>query len=117
MIIDLHALGDTKDAESIRLFFADVLNYPFVDEGEWLVMAQSPAELGITPANKDNPRELYLICDDLDATVKYLQSKEVEITRPISETEIAYTASIRLPGGGEMGLCQKKDQTPAPPLV
>ena len=50
MIVDVHALTDEKNADKVRHFLADVLNYQFVDAEEWLVLALSPSELGIRPA-------------------------------------------------------------------
>jgi predicted enzyme related to lactoylglutathione lyase len=115
MIVDVHVLSGEKDAQAVRVFLADVLDYLFVDADEWLVVAMSPAELGITKGDGVNPHEFYLVCNDLKWTVDDLVAKNFEITRPISETGLAYTASVKLPGGVELGLCQQKVQAASEP--
>ncbi len=115
MIVDVHAISGTKDAEDVRHFLADTLNYPFVDADEWLILALSPSELGISSTKENDPHEFYLLCDDLEASAKDLRGKGVEFTRTISETSLGYIASIKLPGGGEIGLCQQKDQSAPQP--
>jgi hypothetical protein len=40
-----------------------------VDAGDgWLIFALPPAELAVHPAEEGGRHELYLMCDDLDAT-------------------------------------------------
>ena len=51
MINGVHALIYAKDAEKVRNFFRDVLNFPSVNAGHgWLIFTLPPAELGIHPA-------------------------------------------------------------------
>jgi predicted enzyme related to lactoylglutathione lyase len=112
MITGVHALVYTKDAEGVRAFFRDVLGFPSVDAGHgWLIFALPPAELGIHPADEDPHHELYLMCDDVNATIAQLKSKGVEFTRPVTDQGYGLVTSIRLPGGGELGLYQPKHPT------
>ena len=70
MINGVHALLYAEDAEQARAFFRDVLGLPSVDAGDgWLIFALPPAELGIHPAEDDNYHELFLMCDDVKATI------------------------------------------------
>jgi uncharacterized glyoxalase superfamily protein PhnB len=48
---------------------------------------------------------LYLVCDDLPATIKALEGKEISCTG-IEETEFGLKTTILLPGGGQIGLYQ-----------
>jgi catechol 2,3-dioxygenase-like lactoylglutathione lyase family enzyme len=84
MINAVHALIYAKDADRVRAFFRDVLGFPSVDAGGgWLIFALPPAELGIHPHEGERECELYLMCDDVQATVAGLKAKGVEFTRPI----------------------------------
>jgi predicted enzyme related to lactoylglutathione lyase len=109
MITGVHALVYTKDAESVRAFFRDTLGLPSVDAGEgWLIFALPPAELGVHPSDDKYQHELYLMCDDVNATVEQLKGKGVEFTRPVIDEGWGLVTSIRLPGGGALGLYQPK---------
>src|SRR5919204_5717393 len=111
MITGVHALIFNRDAEGVRAFFCDVLGFSSVDAGHgWLIFALPPAELGIHPA-EESAHELYLMCDDVHATVKELSVKGVEFSRPISDEGFGLVTSIKLPGGGELGLYEPRHPT------
>jgi len=60
MISGVHTLLYSKNADAVRAFFRDVLEFPFVDAGEgWLIFAVPPAEMAIHPAGKRSCPELY----------------------------------------------------------
>jgi|SRR5579863_2040922 len=107
MINGVHALLTVPNAEQVRDFLRDVLELPFVDAGHgWLIFGLPPAELGVHPGGQEGHTELYLLCDDLQTTVKDLQGKGVEFTGPVREERWGRVISLRLPGGGELGLYQ-----------
>ena len=109
MITGVHALVYTKDAEGVRAFFRDKLGLRSVDAGEgWLIFALPPAELGIHPSDDKYQHEFYLMCDDVNATVTELKRKGVEFTRPVVDEGWGLVTSIRLPGGGALGLYQPR---------
>jgi catechol 2,3-dioxygenase-like lactoylglutathione lyase family enzyme len=113
MITGVHAVIFTRDAEADRAFFRDVLELPSVDAGGgWLIFALPPAELAAHPADQDGHHELYLMCDDVRATVEALKTKGVEFTRSISDEGFGLMTAIRLPGGGELGLYEPRHPTP-----
>ncbi len=73
MITGAHAIIYTKDAEADRAFFRDVLGFDSVDAGGgWLIFKLPPAELAAHPAETGGTQELYLMCDDVRATVEEL---------------------------------------------
>lgn len=112
MITGVHALIFARDPEKVRTFFRDVLGFSSVDAGGgWLIFALPPAELGIHPTDGEGRHELYLMCDDIHATVEALKKKGVQITRPISEQRFGLTTSIGLPDGGELALYQPAHPT------
>jgi catechol 2,3-dioxygenase-like lactoylglutathione lyase family enzyme len=101
----------TRDADADRSFFRDVLRMPAVDAGGgWLIFALPPGEVALHPADKNNAHELYLLCDDLSATIKKLQGQSVGGDEP-SEQNWGITTQIHLPGGGRLGLYQPKHST------
>src|SRR5262245_54836803 len=112
MITGVHALIYTKQAEEVRAFFRDVLEFKTVDAGHgWLIFAMPPAELGIHPADETSYHELYLMCDDLHATLASLRSKGVEISTEVSDQGWGLVAGIRLPGGSELGIYEPRHPT------
>ena len=111
MITGAHVIVYSKDPESDRAFFRDVLNFPAVDAGHgWLIFALPPAEAAFHPAEKNNLHELYFMCDDLQSAMESLKSKKVKCA-PVQEERWGSLTSITLPGGGKVGLYQPKHPT------
>ena len=117
MITGVHAVIFTTDAERDRAFFRDVLELPCVDAGGgWLIFALPPAELAAHPSAEEGGRhELYLMCDDVYASVAELKAKGVDFAGPISDEGFGLATAIRLPGGGELGLYQPRHPSPRSP--
>ena len=112
-ITGAHAIIYTQDAERVRTFCRDVLGFPSVDAGGgWLIFALPPAELAAHPADGPPRHELYLMCDDVHATVEELEGRGVEFSRPISDEGFGLLTAIALPGGGELGLYEPRHPTP-----
>ena len=112
MITGVHAIIFASQAEEVRAFLRDVLRFPSVDAGGgWLIFACPPAELAAHPAESDEHHELYLMCDDIDATVKELTAKGVEFAGPVSDQGFGLMTTLRLPGGGELGLYEPRHPT------
>src|SRR5258708_4804716 len=113
MITGLHALIYAKDADKIRAFLRDVLTFPSVDAGHgWLIFAAPPAEMAVHPVDEsaEPSHELYLMCDDLAATMKELAAKGV-LCGEITEPRWGSVTTIHLPDGGKLGLYQPKHPT------
>ena len=72
----VHLTLFSTDAEATRAFFRDVLELDSVDAGGgWPIFALPPAELGIHPTEGEPLHELFLMCDDIDATVARLRGE------------------------------------------
>jgi predicted enzyme related to lactoylglutathione lyase len=113
VIIGAHAIIFTPDPEGVRAFLRDVLGFASVDAGAgWLIFALPPAELAAHPADDDRGYELYLMCDDIEATVEELQRKGVEFTRPISDAGWGLLTAFAIPGGGELALYEPRHPRP-----
>ena len=112
MINGVHAIIYTKAPEEVRSFFRDVLGLSSVDAGHgWLIFGLPPAELGVHPSDDESFHQLYLLCDDIHATMEELRGTGVEFSRPLSEEAWGLVTSIKMPGGGELGLYQPKHPT------
>ena len=113
MITGVHAIAFSPDAPKLRAFLADVLNLPSADAGGgWLIFALPPAELAVHPTDGGSRHELYLMCDDIHATLAELRSKGVEVARDVSDQGWGLLAAIRLPDGAEFAIYQPKHPSP-----
>jgi catechol 2,3-dioxygenase-like lactoylglutathione lyase family enzyme len=124
MIVGTHAIIYADDPDQARAFFRDVLEMPNVDAHDgWLIFKLPPAELGIHPTAPRGPsdgdgsgsvasghHELFLMCDDLETTVAELEAKGVEFTKPVENAGFGLLTSLRVPGGGEIGLYQPRHE-------
>jgi catechol 2,3-dioxygenase-like lactoylglutathione lyase family enzyme len=111
MITGAHIIVYSKDAEADRAFFRDVLKFPAVDAGHgWLIFALPPAEAAFHFAEKNERHELYLMCDDLPATMESLKKQKVKCGAVKKERWGSIT-EIELPGGGNLGLYQPTHPT------
>lgn len=106
-IIGMHALIYSKQDEATRAFFRDVLGFSSVDVGRgWLIFAAPPSELAVHPAEDGKEfHELYLMCDDIDATREELHRKGVSTT-PVHEERWGRVTQITLPSGAQLGMYQ-----------
>ena len=113
MINGLHAIVFSPRAEQVRAFFADVLGMPSVDAGGgWPIFAMPPAELAVHPADGAGYHELYLMCDDIHATLAELRDKGVEVAREVADERWGLLAAIRLPDGSELPVYEPRHPRP-----
>jgi predicted enzyme related to lactoylglutathione lyase len=125
VITGAHSIIYTSDPDGVRAFFRDVVELPSVDARHgWLIFALPPAEVAAHPSDEPGGREsahpaeraarheLYLMCDDIHATVDELRAKGVEFSRPIAEERWGLVTAISLPGGAELGLYEPRHPTP-----
>jgi predicted enzyme related to lactoylglutathione lyase len=113
MITGVHTILFSPEAEKIRTFLRDVLEWRSVDAGGgWPVFAQPASEMAVHPDASGARNEIYLMCDDLHATLAALAAKGVETTGPVHEERWGSVAKLRLPDGSEMGIYQPKHPRP-----
>jgi hypothetical protein len=107
-ITGVHAIVFTPAATEVRAFFHDALGLPNVDAGDgWLIFALPPAELAVHPAAVGS-HQIYLMCDDIEATLSGLERKSVTVRRPVREQAWGSVTEILLPGGTELAIYQPK---------
>lgn len=113
MINGMHAIVFSPEAEKVRDFFADVIGLSSVDAGGgWLIFALPPAELAVHPADGESRHQLYLMCDDIDATLAELRARGVEVAKEVSDQRWGLVAAIRLPDGTEFPIYQPRHPSP-----
>lgn len=110
MIIGTHAILFSTDAQADREVLAELLrDRHAVDAGEgWLVLALPPAEVAVHPTDGPPQHELYLMCDDIEATVADLEARGVRTEGGLSDQGWGILTSIHLPSGARIGLYQPR---------
>jgi predicted enzyme related to lactoylglutathione lyase len=113
VIVGVHAIVFSKDAEADRTFFADVLGLSSVDAGGgWLIFELPPAELAAHPSDGADHYELYLMCDDINATVAELQAKGAQFEDEVTDQGWGLVTTLRLPGGSRLGVYEPRHASP-----
>jgi hypothetical protein len=112
VIIGAHAILYSTDAHATRGFLRDVLGLPSVDAGSgWLIFGLPPAEVAVHPTDADSQHELYLMCDDIEATVAELRARGAQVSQAVTEQAWGRLTSLHLPGGVRLGLYQPRHPT------
>jgi catechol 2,3-dioxygenase-like lactoylglutathione lyase family enzyme len=113
MITSVHSIIYASDANAARAFLRDVIGLRYVDAHDgWLIFRLPPSELAVHPEDEPTGRhELYLMCDDIEATMAELAAKGAEFTAPVRAASFGLLTSIQIPGSGQIGLYQPRHQT------
>ena len=112
MITGSHVILYSADADADRAFLRDLLGRPSVDAGGgWLILQLPPGEVAVHPAEGSGAVELYLVCDDVEATVADLRGRGVEFDGSVSDQGWGRLATMRLPGGGRLGIYEARHPT------
>ena len=113
-ITGAHVLIYTPEAEELRATFRDVFGWKHVDAGGgWLIFALPPAELGVHPAEGPTyesgvRHQFTLMCDDIDATVRELRAKGIDVQGEPTDEGYGVTIPLKLPGGVEVMLYEPR---------
>jgi catechol 2,3-dioxygenase-like lactoylglutathione lyase family enzyme len=111
MIIGAHMALYSADAEADRAFFRDVLGFSSVDAGDgWLIFALPPSETAFHPG-VNGKHEFYLMTDEVQTQVEELSRRGYQCD-PINDEGWGLLISLRLPGGGRLGLYQPRHARP-----
>ncbi len=106
----------SPEAEKVRDFIRDVLGLRSTDAGDgWLIFALPPAELAVHPSDEGGRHQLYLMCDDIEATLAELREKGVEVASEPTDQGWGVLAGIRLPDGTEFAVYEPRHASPILP--
>jgi glyoxalase/bleomycin resistance protein/dioxygenase superfamily protein len=102
----------SNDADADRAFLQNLLGTPSVDAGGgWLILQLPPGEVAVHPAETSGAAELYLVVDDVDATVTAWTADGVPFDGEVSDQGWGRLATVRLPGGGRLGVYEARHPT------
>jgi catechol 2,3-dioxygenase-like lactoylglutathione lyase family enzyme len=111
VITGAHVIIFTPAAEATREFLRDALGLASVDAGGgWLIFALPPAEVAAHPAEIPS-HELYLMCDDLAATMARLGGAGAKFG-PVHEERWGRVTLMTIPGGSELSIYQPSHPRP-----
>ena len=112
MINGAHVVIYSKNPETDRAFFRDILKFPFVDAGhEWLIFALPASESAFHPAEANEKHELYLMCDDVKDFVTAMKEHNISCNE-IQDQGWGVLTHLTLPGGGKLGIYQPRHARP-----
>src|SRR5689334_7135348 len=112
VITGAHVIVYSSDADADRAFLAGLLRRPSVDAGGgWMVTQLPPGEVAVHPAGTSGAIELYLVCDDVEATVAELAGRGIAVEGGIRDERWGRVTSVPLPGGGRVGLYEARHPT------
>jgi len=112
MITGVHGLIYTRQAEAVRNFLRETLGWDNVDGGGgWPIFAMPPAEVGVHPHEGESFHELYLMCDDIEATRAELTAKGVEFDGPVRDEGWGLVSTMKIADGETMMVYQPRHPT------
>ena len=109
-----HMLFYTAEPEKVRARLRDVFGFTHVDAGDgWLIFKMPPAELGVHPAEGPTfdsgvRHQISFMCDDIQATVRELRAKGVEVVGEPEDEGYGITVTIKLASDVEVMLYQPR---------
>jgi len=104
-VVGAHVLLYSPEPEALRATLRDVFGWKHVDAGHgWLIFALPPAELGVHPAEgptgaSEVKHQFSLMCDDINATIRELRAKGLEVEGEPKNEGFGVTIMLTLPGG------------------
>jgi hypothetical protein len=111
MITGAHSIIYSRDTDADRAFLRDVLQLSSVDAGGgWLIFGLPPAELAVHPAEHAR-HELYLMCDDVATFVREMAERNIACA-PVTDQRWGLLTEVSLPGGGKLGVYQRRHARP-----
>jgi hypothetical protein len=103
MIRGLHGLFYSSDVAATRKFLKDQLKLPYNDVGEgWLIFDLPEADLGVHPIDdgaKPGGHDVSFYCDDIQGTVRDLESRGVTFRGDIEDHGYGLVTYLDVPGG------------------
>ena len=113
MITGAHSIIYSRDPDSDRAFFRDVLRLKHVDVGGgWLIFSLPPAEVAMHPSDRNDVHEFYLMCDDVKGLIADLNKRKIACSA-VENQSWGLLTRVTLPGGGTLGIYEPRHVRPA----
>ena len=111
-ITGVHTMLYASDADALRAFLRDKLQFPFTDVGGgWLIFDLPPTEMGCHPTEGTpaaGTPDISFYCDDIHTTIAELAGRGVEFVGDVTDEGYGVVTHFRVPGGTTMALYQPK---------
>lgn len=115
MTAGVHANICSRNADADRAFFRDVLGFASGDAGNGrLIFAAPPCEVAFHTGESSGKQEHCLVCDDAQREIARLGKKGIAYSL-VTDQGWGLATTIRLPGGGDLGLLQPRHARPHAP--
>lgn len=113
MIIGSHIIIQSKNANADRAFL-NSLTLPSVPMADgFTIYGLPPSEVAIHPSEKNDVHEFYLMCDDIEASVREIERAGIAASK-IMDHGWGLLSTLTLPGGGKLGIYEPKHPRPKP---
>lgn len=112
MIRGVHTMFYSSQAEELRAFLRDKLQFPCSDVGDgWLIFDLPDADMGCHPADPENgapagTHNISFYCDDVEATAAELKQRGVVFVDEIANHGYGLVTHFQMPGGVVVQLYQ-----------
>lgn len=112
MIKGIHTMFYSSEAEELRAFIRDKLQFPFTDTGDgWLIFDLPEADMGCYPAEGEDSKlsgthNISFYCDDINKTVAELKARGVEFIDEILNAGYGLVTHFIMPGDVKVQLYQ-----------
>src|SRR5271169_188627 len=95
VIFGAHAVIFSKAPQDARALLKTVLGTRSVDAGAgWLIFALPPAEIAVHPTDGAPEHQLYLMCEDIEATITELRAKGITFTQAVRDVSWGRVTAI-----------------------
>jgi predicted enzyme related to lactoylglutathione lyase len=115
VITGVHVLMYSSHAAADRAFLRDVLGWPSVPAGgpsdDWSIHRLPPGEAAVHPTDGPPSTSMYVLCDDLEATMAELTARGATFTSAPADRGWGVVTAIALPSGAELGLYEPRHAT------
>ena len=112
-VTGVHAIVFSPEADRVRAFFRDVLELSHVEAHDgWPIFALPPAEIAVHPAQDGGRHELFLMCEDIDATIAELERRGIETTGGVIDEGWGRWTTIVMPDGAGLKVYQPTHPSP-----
>ena len=113
MLIGTHAVIYSAKPEADRKLLREVFGLRQVDAGGgYVIFALPSAEASVHESGAANPgQQIYLLCDDVKSFVHSMERHHIACDA-VQETGWGLLTTVKLPGGGKLGVYQPKHHRP-----